>query len=368
LAACGSDDSSSDKGGGGGETAVSPANVEYAKQQVQEAAKVPSFQAPGPQIDVSKLKGKVVYSIPISTSNQFLRAIEEANKKIADQVGVTYRTYPAQGKVSDYQQGFADAMNAKAEVILLNGPLPGTLVPQIAKARKAGIKIITVHEEDASAPKPENVDAVSAARFNDGARLMVDQAIADQNGKPVHALVIQAAETQPAKGMVAAIQDELKTRCGDACTATVVNVPVADWASKVQPQVQSELNRNPDINAVLPIYDPMVQYVVPAIRQVARNREIGIYSFNGTPSIMRLLTEEGGYLKMDVAEDPRWLAYVTMDQTFRVLLGEQPLDNPVGPLRVITRDNVAETGTPPQLGKGFGDEYVEGYERLWGLK
>src|SRR3712207_8123922 len=44
------------------------------------------------------------------------------------------------------------------------------------------------------------------------------------------------------------IQDELDKRCGDKCSVTVTNVPVADWATKIQPQVQSELNRNGDIN------------------------------------------------------------------------------------------------------------------------
>lgn len=371
LAGCGSDDNDTETASNSNAaagTAVSAENVQYSKEQIEKNLGVPAFAPEGDAIDVSSLKGKTIYSIPITTSIPFYKDGEAAMKEAAEKAGIKYVTYPSQGKVSDFQQGFADAINAKASVIILNGPLPDTLQPQIKKANAAGIKVIAAHEEDVSMPVPAGVDAVAAGRFYDAARLMVNNAVADANGEPIKALAISSDDTRPSKGMIEAIRDELKTRCGDECSVTVTNVPVADWAAKIQGEVQSQLNRDGDINTILPIFDSMTQYVDPGVRQAGGGREIKTYSFNGTPSINKFLTNKGSTLKANMGEDPLWIAYLTMDQAFRVMLGEQPLDNPAAPLRVFNASNVADQGNPPVIGKGFGDEFIPGYEKLWGLQ
>ncbi len=367
LTGCGSSDDDSSGSGSTGGSDVSAANVQYAKDQIAKFSVVPKFESDAEPIDVSSLKGKTVYSIPITTSIPFYKDGEAAMAAAAKKAGVKYVTYPSQGKVSDFQQGFSDAINAKASVIILNGPLPDTLQPQIRQAKKAGIKIIAAHEEDTTSPTPQGVDAVAAGEFYNAARLMVDKAIADQDGKPVKALAISADETRPSKGMVAAMKDELAKHCGSSCSLTVTNVPVADWATKIQPQVQSELNRDGEINTILPIYDSMAQYTDPAIRQAARGRTVNVYSFNGTPSINALMQKGGSNLKMNVGESPTLIGLLTMDQAFRLMLNKQPLDKPAAPIRVFTPENVDEAGTPPVSGKGFGDVDA-GYDTLWGLK
>lgn len=375
LAGCGSDDNDTETASnGGGSTAaqtdgpVSPDNLAAAKAEVEKHLAIPAFEPGGEALDVSSLKGKTIYSIPITLAIPFYKDGEAAMKQAAEKAGIKYVTYPSQGKVSDFQQGFADAINAKASVIILNGPLPDTLQPQIKKAHAAGIKVLAAHEEDTSMPKPTGVDAVAAAKFYDGARLMVDNAIADRNGEAVNALVITSNDTRPSKGMGEAIQDQLKKRCGDACKVTVTNVPVADWAAKVQGEVQSALNRDGDINTVLPIFDSMAQYVDPGVRQAGGDRDIRTYSFNGTPSLNSMLTNDRSTLQANVGEDPLWIAYLTMDQAFRLMLDKEPVDNPAAPLRIFNKDNAADQGNPPSIGKGFGDEFIPGYEKLWGLK
>jgi ribose transport system substrate-binding protein len=368
LAGCGGDDSDSGgSSGSGGGSDVSAANVTYAKDQIAKASAVPAFKAEGEPIDVSSLKGKTVYSIPITTSIPFYKDGEAAMRDAAQKAGIKYVTFPAQGKISDFQQGVSAAINAKASVLILNGPLPDTLAPQLRSARSAGVKVIAAHEEDVTSPTPPGVDAVAAGEFYNAARLMVDKAIADQNGKAVKALAISADETRPSKGMVAAMKDELSKRCGPECSLTVTNVPVPDWATKIQPQVQSELNRSGDINTILPIYDSMAQYVDPAIRQAGAGRTINVYSFNGTPAITALMQKDGSNLKADMGESPKWIGLLTMDQAFRLMLNKKPLERPAAPLRVFTPDNIDEAGTPPVSGGGFGTAADEGYAKLWGL-
>lgn len=371
LAGCGSDDNGTDtasNSGGAAGTAVSAENVQYSKDQVEKHLAVPEFAPEGDPIDVSSLKGKTIYSIPITLAIPFYKDGEAAMKQAAEKAGIKYVTYPSQGKVSDFQQGFADAINAKASVIILNGPLPDTLQPQIKRAHAAGIKVIAAHEEDVAQPVPAGVDAVAAARFYDGARLMVNNAVADRNGEPVKALVITSNDTRPSRGMGEAIKDELAKHCGPECSATLTNVPVADWAAKVQSEVQSQLNRDGEINTILPIFDSMIQYVDPGVRQAGGDRDIKSYSFNGTPSLNSFLTNDRSTFMANVGEDPLWIAYLTMDQAFRLMLDQEPLDKPAAPLRIFNKDNAADQGDPPSIGKGYGDEFIPGYEKLWGLQ
>ena len=377
LSACGSSGSSGGSGGSKSTGAssgssssggVSAADVAYAKAQIVKYGKVPGFKAGGSPLHLSSLKGKTVYSIPITTQIPFYKYGEAAMKAAAEKAGLNYVTFPSQGQISNYQQGFAQAINAHASVIILNGPLPQDLAPQLRNAKAAGIPVIAAHEEDVTSPQPSGVSAVAAGEFYQAARLMTDEAIANLNGKPVHAVAISASDTRPSPGMISAIKDELSKHCGSKCSVTTTDSPVADWATKIQPQVQSEINRDPSINTILPIFDSMTQYVDPAIRAAGQGRTINTYSYNGTPAITELMEKGGSSLKADVGESPTWIGLLTMDQAFRLMLHKPPVKPfPAAPLRVFTPANVKQAGTPPVSGQGFGTAAATGYDKLWGL-
>jgi ribose transport system substrate-binding protein len=360
LTACNSSAASSNES-----TAEGQKLAQAAQQAVDAAKAVPSADDLGPSIDVSSLKGKTVYSIPIDSKAEFYQFGERAMKEVAQKAGVNYVTFPSDGTQTSYQQGITQAINAGAAAILLNGPLPSTLGPQIDAANAAGIPVVPLHISDKDSQSTEGIDYEAFAPFNEAAHLMTMAAIADRDGAPVHALVIQSSETGPAKGMVDTIDKTLSEDGPEGSDATVINVAVPQWSQQIQSQVQSALLKNPDINAVLPIYDSMALYAAPGIKQAAANREVPIYTFNGTPSILAMIKD--GDVSVDVAENPDWVAYVNMDVTFRAMLGADPVPGESGPVRLIDDSNVDETGNPPESGKGFGDEYQQAYLKLWGL-
>ncbi|WP_433502632.1 sugar ABC transporter substrate-binding protein [Pseudonocardia halophobica] len=360
LAGCG--------GGGSTSTAVTPEGTQKAQaaQQTVDAAKaVPGTEDLGPAIDVSSLRGKTIYSIPIDSKAEFYQAGEQAMRGVAEKAGVTLVTFPSDGTQTSYQQGIAQAINAGAAAILLNGPLPSTLGPQIDAATKAGIPVVPLHISDKGSPVTPGLKYEAFAPFNEAAHLMALAAVAGQKGAPVHALIIQSSETGPAKGMVDTMQKALADEAPAGSGAEVINVAVPQWSQQIQSQVQSALLKNPNINAVLPIYDSMALYAAPGIKQAAGGRSVPIYTFNGTPSILKMVQD--GQVAMDAAENPDWVAYVNIDVAFRAMLGAEPVPAESGPLRVIDASNVAETGTPPQSGKGFGDEYGPAFLKMWGL-
>lgn len=340
--------------------------VAAARAAIDAAKQVPSTEDLGEPIDVKSLAGKTIYSIPIDAKLEFYQVGENAMKAIAEEAGLNYVTFPSDGTPTSYQQGFAQAIAKGASVILLNGPLPETLAPQIEEAQAAGIQVVPLHLSDSSEPPLDITPYEAFAPFNEGAKLATQYAIMELDGEPVNALVIEASGTGPSAGMVQTITDTLANEAPEGSkVATVINSQVPQWSTEIQPAVQSALLKDPTINAVIPIYDSMALFAVPGIQQAAPDRNIGVYSFNGTPAVMKMIKD--GVVRMDAAENPDWVAYVNLDTAFRAMLGATPIPGVSGPLRVIDATNVDETGNPPESGKGFGEDYPQAYRTMWGL-
>ncbi|QWC84486.1 sugar ABC transporter substrate-binding protein [Nocardioidaceae bacterium] len=363
LGACGSSSGGAGADAGSG---TDTAAAEAAQQAVDAAKDIPSVDDLGEPIDVSSLEGQTIYSIPIDSKAEFYSVGEEAMKSVAEEAGVNFRTFPSDGTQTSYQQGIQQAINDDAGAILLNGPLAETLGPQIDAAKEAGIPVIPLHLSDSEGEGTPGLEYEAFAPFNQAARLFTQYAIADLEGEPVHALVIEVSETGPSEGMVQTIQDTLENEGPAGSTTTVVNAPVAQWSTQVQGLVQSALLKDPEINAVLPIYDSISLYAAPGIAQAAGGRDVQIYTFNGTPAILKMI--EDGSVAVNVAESPDWVAHVNIDVAFRAMLGADPIPGETGPLRLVDESNVADFGNPPSPSEGFGDEYPDAFFELWGLQ
>jgi ribose transport system substrate-binding protein len=147
-----------------------------------------------------------------------------------------------------------------------------------------------------------------------------------------------------------------------------VNVPVSQWATKIGTTVQTEVSSNHDLNYVFPLYDPMTQFVVPAIQLGGGISRVKVATYNGTPGILRMI-QTGETVEMIVGENETHLGYAAMDQAVRLMTGVGPIaDGNYGiPLRVFDDSNVHETGVPPQYGVGYGDQWRDGFLKAWGL-
>jgi ribose transport system substrate-binding protein len=349
------------------DTTDSAAIVAAAQAVIDTYKEVPSTADLGAAIDVASLAGKKIISLPIDSKLEFYQVGENSMKAIAEKAGLVYETFPTDGSVTSFQQGFALAIAEKAGAIILNGPLPENLAPQVKEAQAAGVQVVPVHISDQSEAVYEDTPYEAFAPFNLGARLSALYAVVDLKGEPAQCLVLEASGTGPSDGMVKTITDTLATEApAGSGVVTSLNIQVPEWSTDIQPAVQSALLANPEINCVLPIYDSMALFAIPGIDQAAADRNLGVYSFNGTPAVMKLI-QEGTTMRSDAAESPDWVSYVNLDTVFRAMLGADPIAKVSGPLRVIDKSNVDETGVPPESGKGFGNEFPSAYMKLWGL-
>lgn len=368
AAACSSSSSGSNpsgggSGGGGGVSAAVTDNVTKYKA-------LPTFTAPGPPIDISSLKGKSMFLIPL-VPNPFNQSIQETMQKIATQAGMKTTIYPNQGQASQWVQGMNAAVTAKPDIIVLStAPDPRLLQPQLQAAKAAGIPVLVTHFYDDSSPKPPACDGCAAgvtalvtAPFYVAGKAAADWIIQDSGGK-ANTLVIGAKDALPSPGTIDEIQKEFAANC-PKCKVSTMNIPIADWNTKTQGQVQSALNKDPSITYVYPLYDAMVAGAVPAVQTVGKAGKVKVVSYNGSTYVLKDI-QEGNIAAMDVGEDTVGIAYADMDQAFRILLGKPTVDERT-PIRIFDKSNVDEAGKPPAIGVGYGDALSKGYSQLWGI-
>jgi ribose transport system substrate-binding protein len=165
--------------------------------------------------------------------------------------------------------------------------------------------------------------------------------------------------------MVSGIKREFATYCSN-CKVRFINVPGTDWSTRIQPNVQGALNADPSINYILPIYDSMSQFVVPAITITGAQDRVKIATFNGTPFVLGLVQQ--GHVEMDLGENLDWIGHGIMDSEMRMACGLPPPADAHIPFYIFDAHNAKDAGTPPQLSTGYGNAYLDGFRKLWDVK
>lgn len=368
VAAAGCSTGSGAGASSGSKASAVPASV---RASVVKNKALPTFASPGAPIDPASLKGKTMFVIP-ETNNPFIESIDNTMKSVAQKVGMNFTLYPNQGQVSQWVQGMNAGITAKADIIVLTAaPDPRALQPQLAAAKAAGIPVLVTHNYDDSSPNPPACNACKAgvagivtAPFNRAGAAAADWIIADSGGK-ANVYLLASKDVIPSPDTVAVIQKQMKDHCPN-CTVSVKNIPVANWNTQVQSEVQAALNKDPKINYVYPLYDAMVGGAVTGIQTVGRAGQTKVVSFNGSPYALKFI-QDHHIVAMDVGEDTAGIGYADMDQAFRLMLGRPTVDERT-PIRIWDSTNVDQTGTPPQVGKGYGNATVAGFSKLWGMK
>lgn len=342
-------------------------NLDYARGQIEQYRAIPEFVAPGPPFDATAaVAGKTMFSIPASSAVPFVQTIQDGLNALAGEVGLQFTDWPNQGQPNQWVQGMDTAVNQQVNLInLLAGINPASLGPQITAAKNAGIPTLVSHLYDVNQTPAPDVYTVDIL-YEQAGRLLADWVIAETEGK-THTLVITINEVVSTEPMVAGIKDEFATYCGEGCKQSYINVGIPEIATRIQPQVQTALTADPEINYIIALYDSAeAPFAVAGIKAVGAEDRVKVATFNGTPDVLKMVQDED-IVAMDIGENLEWIAYGVMDQAMRILGGEEPVENENLPLRIFDDSNIDEAGTPPALSTGYGDAYVNGYRELWGL-
>jgi ribose transport system substrate-binding protein len=356
-------------GGGGGTTGgggASNAGVAYAKAQIDRYLGLPQWIAPGPSFDArAAAQGKTLFVIPVTNTVPFVQTISDGMARISSQMGINYVEWPNQGQPSQWVQGMNAAIDRKANSIdLLAGLNPQLVMPQVVAAKNAGIGTVVSHLYDVHQAKAPNLAATVDIPYEQAGRLLADWVIWKTGGK-ADVLAIRVDEVLSTVPMMTGIQDEFHRHCGASCKLTSFNVSVVDVATRIQPEVQSALVRDPNINYIIALYDSAeAPFAVAGIKAAGRQNQVKVVTFNGTPSVLQMVANHD-VVEMDIGENLDWIAYAIMDQHMRLFAGLPPVTDPHIPLRIFDASNIAQAGNPPQDSTGYGNEYQQRYRQLW---
>ncbi len=347
-------------------SAQAEAPMEIAKARIAEHQKLPVFTAPGVAFDAKAcIAGKKMMSIPLTMTNPYSVTTNNAMAAAAKDVGLPYSTWTNQLRVDQWIAGISDAVSEKDTLVnLWSGVNPDVLVPQIKAATAAGVKVVSTDTYDfTQTPNP----ALSAAALSDhslAAQLLADIAFVDTDGKP-NVLMIGSDEIKATRPMIKAMKDELAALC-PTCAVEHLNVPAPEWATKIQAGVQAALIANPKINFILPVYDSMTQFVIPALRITNRMGAVKIASADGTPFVIDMV--RNGQIAADVGSSLGWLGYAGLDAAMREMCGLPMVHRLNTPFFVFDQSNAATAGVPANYNDGYGNSHIAGFRKLWGLQ
>jgi ribose transport system substrate-binding protein len=337
-----------------------------AQANLDSHRQVPHFVAPGPAFDAkAKAGGKTIFVIPASSQVPFVSTISNNMTRIAKLAGVKTTVWQNQGQPSQWVQGMNAALAQKANaIVLLAGNDPAGLQPQIKAAKAKGIPTIVAHLYDDHQKSAPNVGGLINIPYNLAGQLIADQAIVGTKGK-ANALVVTINQVKSTVPMVAGIKSQFAQFC-KGCKLAFTDVTIADIATKIQPNVQAALTADPGINYVICLYDSAeAPFAEAAIRAAGRTGKVKISTFNGTPSVLKEV-KKGDIVTMDVAENLEWIGYAIVDQSMRIIGGLPPVKNARVPVRVFDKSNISQAGS--SFTSGWGNSYIGGYQKLWGLK
>jgi ribose transport system substrate-binding protein len=368
LAACSSADTTTNSAASGpASAAAADVDLTGAQKQLDQYSQPFTWKDPGPAFDAAGARGKRVVYIPVDNSIPFFAPISNQMKEAFASVGVDFDVCDGKGNPGQWATCIDDAVGRKAGAIIIDSFTTSSVQASLDKARAAGVKIIDGNNGDPGTVPPA-ADARVSFPYSLAGRLVSDWIIADSGGN-ANVLIIQSPESGNVPDLVGkGYKAELTDKCPTTCKVKVADVSFADWATRLQSTVQSQLAADPTINYVIPIYDGMSTYVVPGIQAAGATGKVKVATFNANLDPMKKMAA-GGAVSVDVGSSQAYEGWAYADQALRLITGQQPLGDQLVPVRVFTAQNVDQlqlTREAELSGEWFGDSsYKDEYKKLW---
>lgn len=349
--------------------AESGADIAGAQAQLDMYTGPATWKEPGPAFDIASAKGKKVVYVPLDNSIPIFSVIYGEMEKALKAAGAEAGLCDGKGNPTQWAACISDAAGRGASVIILDS-IPVASVAEAAKAAQdAGVKIIDGNNGDPEIV-PEGTDARVSFQYSLSGKLVSDWIITDSGGN-ANVLIIQSPESGNVPDLVGkGYAGELKEKC-PSCKVQIQDVAIADWATKLQPTVQAALAADPTINYIIPIYDGMSTFVVPAIAAAGAQDRVKVATFNANLDPMKKMAA-GDSIFVDVGSHNAYEGWAYADQSLRLITGTAPVANENVPARVFTRENVGELQLTPEAersGEWYGDNsYQDKYKALWGIQ
>ena len=349
-------------------TASAAGQVSQAQAEIAKYMAMPTFVDPGPAIDVSKLKGKkvlVVLDAPAPSLQNIATAISQAGQA----AGIQVQVFNGQGTLSTIEQGIQQGINQQVGAIILAGVATSQVPSSVAAANAAKIPIVDVV---AGEPTPgvagqgygSSIFGGSGPSWVELGRLMADTAIVHSSGGSINVGVI-TFDNPISTGVVEGIK-AVFSKCSNCHILSTQDIEPTNWATKVAGATSSLILANPNLNYVFPVSDTPSIFATAGVSQAGAAGHVAVVTSGSNGPATIALVQKGPIMIADPGSSAPWSGWEAMDQALRAMSGMKP-GNPATPIRYLDKSNLAGLQLTSDLSSVFGDSYVAGYKKLWGL-
>lgn len=348
VSGCGSNDKKASSGSGS--SSGVPAEL---TQLVKEGSGTIS-KWPGPTEGPVAPGGKFIVSIPCARVAYGCARIDDGVKAAGKVLGWRVLSVDAKGNPDTANQAIQQAIDQKADGIVVGAIDPVLLKEAIAKARRAGIPVV----DPVAARKPSDTGINHDVQIH-GERQgkLLGAYIAVASGGKAQVGIMDDKEFPHQALRTGGIKDSLR-KCGGCKVVGESDFVVTDIGTQLGPKSQAFLQANPSIDWLDVAFDAAASDVVIANQQ-AGARKVNIVSMDGNPQNLDFI--EQGKQTATVAAPLDWAGWAAVDNLNRIINGQPPTEDDGIPSRLVTKDNVADFRK-----NGFGPvDYKAKYTELW---
>lgn len=337
LAGCSGGDSGGDAGGGERQASGVPQEV---LDRIEQYSSAQPFEYAGPAFDASSASGSVVWRVPHTSLNPFLVTVGGNFEKGLSTQDISVTECDGNANPVDANNCINQAVAQGADAIQIDGPKPETVSNAIQAASAAGIPLLVGAAGDASDPVPAEIAGVSSQPYVLSGELAADWIIADSEAN-ANVLIITTPDVEGSIRQQEGFEAEMAKFCPD-CKVTVEGVTLGNWATDLGQTVSASLSRDPNINYVFPVFDPMTQFTNPAIQQAGRADSVKVVTVNGNLPFMQELADPDSLIHAMIGLDLNALGLQEADLVLRALTGNPTVELVYPPARIFTKENVQE--------------------------
>ncbi|TAN23763.1 MAG: sugar ABC transporter substrate-binding protein [Actinomycetota bacterium] len=333
LAACGSSGSAASasttttaKAAAGSSSGGSSAGVAQATTELEKYTATNAVTPPGPAFDASKASGKLVWLVEQSAANPAVSIVAKNIETALTHENVKVLTCDAKGVSVNMGTCIKQGLSQNAAAIIADGGDPRSYSSGTQAAAAAHVPVISALD----VPVPDASDASQIEPLLNGlaanagppdplsGTLAADFVVKDSNAN-AHVLFITSPGIVGAEYEESNFASTLKQLC-PSCTLDLQAVQITNWASDLGPTVSAQMQLHPDINYVVPVFDPMAAYTDPAIIQAGKAKSVKVVTVNGSLQQMTNLAQ-GQVVACDVGQDLPEMGFLAADETLRNISG-----------------------------------------------
>lgn len=309
---------------------------------------------PGPKSGPIAHAGKFLVSIPCARVAYGCARIDDGVRAASKVLGWRVLSIDPAGDPAKANAAVRQAISLHASGIVVGALDPALLKNAIAAARAAGIPVV-----DPVAARP-----VSATGINHDIKIhgytegqVLGAYIAIASGGKAHVGIMDDKEFPHQALRTGGLKNSL-SRCGGCSVVGESDFVVTDIGTQLGPKSQSFLQANPSIDWLDVAFDAAASSVVIADQQSGA-RKVNIVSMDANPQNVAFIQQ--GKQNATVGAPLDWAGWAAVDNLNRIFNKQAPTRDDGIPLRLVTKDNVADF-----VKHGYGPvNYKAKYTQLW---